>query len=124
MGHPWNHGATKRGAASGAPKGEAQGIAKQLAAFSGAGGRPISRALRGESWWRNQWARAVIWVAVSKPRSSSGVGWAAGIVRVELGCSLLQPETYESFPPVGRVVIRGNGEKPHVLTLTMRCCPA
>ena len=66
--------------------------------------------MRGEGWRRNQWARAVIWVAVSKPWSNSGVGWAAGILGVELGCSLLQPETYESFPPVGRVVIRGNGE--------------
>ena len=43
---------------------------------------------------------------------------------VELGGGLLKPETYESFPPVGRFVIRGNGEKPHVLTLTMGCCPA
>ena len=32
------------GAAGGPPKGEAQGIPKQLAAFTGAGGRPISRA--------------------------------------------------------------------------------
>ena len=32
------------GAASGQPKREAQGIAKKLAAFTGAGGRPISRA--------------------------------------------------------------------------------
>ncbi len=44
MGHPWNHGATKRGAASGAPKGEAQGIPKKLAAFTGAGGRQIGWA--------------------------------------------------------------------------------
>jgi hypothetical protein len=27
--------------------------------------------MRGEGWWRNQWERAVIWVAVSKPWSSS-----------------------------------------------------
>ena len=32
------------GAPSSPPKGKAQGIAKQLAAFSGAGGRPIGRA--------------------------------------------------------------------------------
>jgi len=38
--------------------------------------------------------------------------------------SLLQTETYESFPAVGRVVIRCNGEEPQILTLTMRCCPA
>ena len=38
-----------------------------------------TRALRGEDWWRNQWARAVIWVAVSKPCSSSGVGWGGGV---------------------------------------------
>ena len=31
-------------AAGGPPEGEAQGIAKKLAAFSGAGGRPIGRA--------------------------------------------------------------------------------
>ena len=51
------------GGAGGAPEGEAQGIPKQLAAFSGAGGRPISRAKAnalaakgnaGEGWWRNQ----------------------------------------------------------------------
>ena len=76
------------GAPSGAPEGEAQGIAKQLAAFSGGGGRPIGRANAnalaaegdaGEGWWPNQWARAVIWVAVSKPWSSSGVGWGASV---------------------------------------------
>ncbi len=32
-------------------------------------------------------------------------------------------ETDDSLPPVSRVVIRGDGEEPHVLTLTMRCCP-
>jgi hypothetical protein len=32
------------GAAGGAPKAEAQGVAEELAAFSGAGGRPIGRA--------------------------------------------------------------------------------
>ena len=83
-----------------------------------------NRALRGMGWWRNQWTRAVIWVAVSKPWSNYGVSWAAGILGAELGCSLLQPETDESFPPVGRVVIRSNGEEPHVLTLTMRRYPA
>ena len=70
------------------PKGEAQGIPKQPAAFSGAGGRQIGRANAnalaaegnagedyGAGWWRNQWARAVIWVKVSKPWSNSGVGW-------------------------------------------------
>ena len=31
-------------AAGGAPKGEAQGISEKLAAFTGAGGRPIGRA--------------------------------------------------------------------------------
>lgn len=70
------------------PEDEAQGIAKKLAAFSGAGGRQISRANAnalaaksnaGEGWWRNQWARAVIWVAVSKPWSSSGVGWGGSV---------------------------------------------
>ena len=70
------------GGPSGAPEGEAQGIPKQLAAFTGAGGRQIGRANAnalaaegdaGEGWWPNQWARAVIWVAVSKPRSSAGV---------------------------------------------------
>ena len=76
------------GAAGGPPKGEAQSIPKKLAAFSGAGGRPIGRANAnalaakgnaGEGWWRNQWARAVIWVTVSKPWSSSGVGWGASV---------------------------------------------
>ena len=37
-------GEPSAGAAGSAPKGEAQGIAKKLAAFTGAGGRPISRA--------------------------------------------------------------------------------
>jgi len=76
------------GAPSGPPEGEAQGIPKKLAAFSGAGGRQISRtnanalAAKGDAgvgWWRNQWGRAVIWVAVSKPWSSSGVGWGGGV---------------------------------------------
>ncbi len=44
------------------------------------------------------------------PALASMLPSPAGILGVELGCSLLQPETYESFPPVGRVVIRGNGE--------------
>ncbi|MDH4404419.1 MAG: hypothetical protein QE276_00145 [Cyanobium sp. D14.bin.5] len=82
------------GAASGAPEGEAQDIAEKLAAFSGDGGRPIGRANAnalaakgntGEGWWRNQWARAVIWVAVSKPCSSSGVGWGGGVADA-IGC--------------------------------------
>jgi hypothetical protein len=89
----WNQ--PSAGAPSGAPKGEAQGIPEKLAAFTGAGGRQISLAnanalaakgnagedhgaggvigiggnphpdIAGEDWWRNQWARAVIWVAVS-----------------------------------------------------------
>ena len=33
-------------------------------------------------------------------------------------------ETDESFLPLRRVVIRGNGEEPQVLTLAMRCSPA
>ena len=28
------------------------------------------------------------------------------------------------FLPVGRIVVRCNGEEPHVITLAMRCCPA
>ena len=64
------------GAAGGPPKAETQGIAKQLAAFSGAGGRPIGRAnanalaAKGnanEGWWRNHWARAVIWGRCRSP---------------------------------------------------------
>jgi hypothetical protein len=52
----------------------AQGIAKKLAVLAGAGGRQIGRANAnalaaegnaGEGWWRNQLARAVIWVTVS-----------------------------------------------------------
>ena len=48
--------------------------------LAGAGGRQIGRANAnalaaegnaGEGWWRNQLARAVIWVTVSKPCSSS-----------------------------------------------------
>ena len=31
-------------------------------------------------------------------------------------CSLLLSKTYEIFPPVSRVVIRGNGEKPQLIT--------
>jgi hypothetical protein len=80
------------GAASGAPEGEEQGIAEKLAAFSGTGSRPIGRANAnalaaegdaGEGWWRNQWARAVIWVAVSKPSVLLGVFW--GGVELVLG---------------------------------------
>ena len=37
-------GEPSAGAPGGAPKGEAQGIAKELAAFTGTGGRPIGRA--------------------------------------------------------------------------------
>ena len=44
----------------------------------GIGGNP-NPGDAGEGWWRNQWARAVIWVAVSKPCSSSGVGWGGGV---------------------------------------------
>ena len=63
-------------AASGAPKGKTQGIPKQLAAFTGAGGRQIGRAnanalaAKGnanEDWWRNQWARAVVWGRCRSP---------------------------------------------------------
>ena len=83
------------GGPSGPPKGEAQGIPKQLAVLARAGGRQIGRAnanalaakgnagkdhgaggvigiggnphpdIAGEDWWRNQWTSAVIWVAVS-----------------------------------------------------------
>ena len=57
------------GAAGGAPKRKAQGVAEELAVLAGAGSRQIDRAnanalaaeaLRGEGCWRNQWARAVI----------------------------------------------------------------
>ena len=63
-------------AASGAPKGKTQGIPKQLAVLTGAGGRQIGRAnanalaAKGnanEDWWRNQWARAVIWGRCRSP---------------------------------------------------------
>ena len=40
----------------------------------------------------------------------------ASVVGVEMVCSLLQSKTYELFPPVSRVLIRGNGEKPQVIT--------
>ena len=40
------------------------------------------------------------------------------------GCSNSCTACQGSFPPVGRVVIRGNGEEPHVRTLAMRRCPA
>ncbi|MDH4404422.1 MAG: hypothetical protein QE276_00160 [Cyanobium sp. D14.bin.5] len=80
------------GAASGAPEGEAQGIPKQLAVLARAGGRQIGRANAnalaakgnaGKDWWRNQWARAMIWVAVSKPSELLGVFW--GGVELVLG---------------------------------------
>jgi len=57
-------------------EGEAQGIPKKLAAFTGAGGRQFGRANEnalaakgnaGEGWWRNQWAgAAAAWSAVKQ----------------------------------------------------------
>ncbi len=96
-------------ASSGPPKAETQGIPKQHAVLAGTGGRQIGQANAnalaakgnagkdygaggvigiggnphpgnaGKGWWRNQWARTVIWVAVAKPWSSSGVGWGGSV---------------------------------------------
>ena len=51
--------------------------------------------------WSTNTTSSPLWISQITQQSASWIG---------LGCSLLQPETYESFPPVGRVVIRGNGE--------------
>ena len=83
-------------AASGAPKGKTQGIPKQLAVLTGAGGRQIGRANANALAAKGTAGRGLVAQpvgkgsglgAVSKPWSSSGVGWAARILGVELGCS-------------------------------------